>query len=230
MASGPTTLSDKYEGLWRRREDSNFLSYERNELLAEFTAAWNGAGRTFLDVGCGDGVICDFFARKGFETTGIDISPTAVDRARRRFPGRFEVANAEERLPFADGAFHVVFWGDNVEHLVSPKSALAELRRVMAPGGTLLLSCPNMGYWRFRLYYLIHGLPPQTEGMAHEPWDWQHIRFFTPTVLTRFLQAGGCAVRRVAGIHPKWPWKALSRLSPTWFSWVLLAEAARDGR
>jgi 23S rRNA (guanine745-N1)-methyltransferase len=90
-----------------------------------------------LDVGSGDGfflaAVCERF---GLDGVGVDISAAACDLAARRYPSRlFVVANADRRLPFADGAFSLVL-------SITGRKQGVELRRVLAGDGALLVVVP----------------------------------------------------------------------------------------
>lgn len=99
--------------------------------------------RTLLDAGCGKGIYATLFAAIGFEVEGFDISPKCVEAARHvaaanGFTERthFSVQTAE-RLDYPDGCFDAVV-GVDVLHHVEVASSVAELLRVLRPGGTAL--------------------------------------------------------------------------------------------
>lgn len=103
-------------------------------------AAGVGPGARVLDLGCGPGVVCGLAAERGALPTGADVSAGMVAEARRRHPGlAFVQADAVE-LPFGDGAFDACVGNFVLNHLPAPEAAVAELARVLAPGGSLALS------------------------------------------------------------------------------------------
>ena len=87
-------------------------------------------GPTFLDAGCGDGVISGDLARRGLATTGMDLAWKRVAFARARTPGVRFVQGSIYDLPFRDGSFSTVLCSDLMEHLDDPRRALTELVRV----------------------------------------------------------------------------------------------------
>lgn len=97
---------------------------------------------TVLDVGCGTGIASEPFALNGFSVTGVDPSDAMLERARRRVPGATFVEGTAERLPFPEARFDVALSADTF-HLVDKTRALAEMSRVLKPGGTLAV------WWRF---------------------------------------------------------------------------------
>lgn len=117
-----------------------------------------GRGRRLLEVGCGIGIDTLRLARLGFgDVVGIDLTEVAVevaaDRARREgLDGvRFEVGNAEA-LPFEDGAFDLVYSFGVLHHTPGIERAVAEVHRVLAPGGTAYV----MLYHSRSLVNLVH--------------------------------------------------------------------------
>ena len=106
------------------------------------------AGLSVLDVACGEGYGSALLSRSAREVTGVDISAEAVAHARTQYAERgnvrFEAASAAE-LPFADASFDAVVSFETIEHIDAPlqERMLAELRRVLKPGGFLVISSPN---------------------------------------------------------------------------------------
>jgi SAM-dependent methyltransferase len=106
----------------------------RTELLEEVLGPFLGVPRRTLDVGSADGPSVGWM-RRGQHCVTLDLFPDGL------VPGEGVCGSATE-LPFADGAFDVVAAFDVVEHCLDHERAVAELVRVLAPGGRLLLSVP----------------------------------------------------------------------------------------
>lgn len=120
-------------------------------LVARLTAAANrwmiaeclevGAGDRVLDVGCGPGLAVAYAAAKDSLAVGVDASPTMVRHAGRRNraairQGRVEIRRADAtRLPFADAVFSKVGSLNSLQFWAAPEAGLAELHRVLEPGG-----------------------------------------------------------------------------------------------
>jgi SAM-dependent methyltransferase len=140
-------------------------------------------GRSVLDVGCGAGVDLARFARGGAEITGIDVSPSAIELARKNFEqqglrGRFEVADGE-RLPFPDNTFDLVFAHGVVQYTASPQRLVDECRRVLKPGGEAIFQVYNRISWLNALSKLMK------VGLEHE--DAPVIRKFSLGEFRRLL-------------------------------------------
>jgi len=95
-----------------------------------------------LDVGCFDGYTTYCLKQAGFNPTGIDCSPKAIEEADKNVPNvPFTVGFAEE-LPFQDELFDAVIMSQVIEHLKEPVVALKEAMRVLKPNGLLLVTTP----------------------------------------------------------------------------------------
>lgn len=103
-----------------------------------------------LDAGCGEGVLVEEFAAKGFRIEGIDLNyESSIVR-------RGDILN----MPFyEDGQFGVILLLDVFEHLAfaDQPRVLQELRRVLRPGGVLLVSIPNLAHWNSRFQFALLG-------------------------------------------------------------------------
>lgn len=142
----------------RDRFDARARAYEEaRESDAGFRlqAAWileaagRGAGRTVLEVGCGAGSLLRPLRDRGFRPIAMDLSAAMVAGYARRARGLGlapQVVRADaEDLPFAAGAFDAVVAIGLLEYLPAPGRFLGEARRVLRPGGSLLLSVPAAG-------------------------------------------------------------------------------------
>jgi SAM-dependent methyltransferase len=121
-----------------------------NEHVARYAfAARFARGKRVLDAGCGAGYGAARLAAGARRVVGLDIATEAVDAARQQYAlPRLEFLRADCRdLPFSSASFDLVVALEVIEHLAQWERLLAETRRVLAPGGELILSTPN------RLYY-----------------------------------------------------------------------------
>jgi ubiquinone/menaquinone biosynthesis C-methylase UbiE len=121
-------------------ESSLFNAYYERPAMIDLAGDVNG--RRVLDAGCGSGPLSAALLAKGALVTGFDSSPAMLELARQRL-GRnadLHVADLGRPLPFADGAFDDVVVSLVLHYLQDWTAPLAELRRVLTPGGRLLLS------------------------------------------------------------------------------------------
>ncbi|MDE3154711.1 MAG: class I SAM-dependent methyltransferase [Acidobacteriota bacterium] len=145
------------------------------------------AGAPLLDVGCNWGRWCVSAARRGYRVVGIDPSLPAVLAARRvaaRSGCAVHVIVGDGRhLPFRDGTFDVVFSYSVLQHF-SPedlRSCLADIRRVLVPGGQALVQMPNRFGLRNLLQQVRRGLRQARQF---------EVRYWRPSHLQRVFEHG----------------------------------------
>lgn len=103
-------------------------------------AAGVGPGTCVLDVGTGPGTVAALAAARGARVTAVDAEPDMVARARAAVPGADVGRAALPELPFPDGAFDAVVANFVVDHAGRPAASVAELRRVVRPGGRVAVT------------------------------------------------------------------------------------------
>lgn len=94
-------------------------------------------GERLLDVGCGPGTVSAAAAARGARVTAVDTEQSMVDVVRRRLPDAAVLLGALPRLPLADATADVATANFVINHVGDPRAALAELRRVLRPGGRI---------------------------------------------------------------------------------------------
>jgi len=119
---------------------------------ADFTGA---RGLKVLEIGCGIGTDGAQFAKAGADYTGIDLTEAAIDLARRRFvlaelKGDFCVSDAE-RLDFPDDSFDLVYSHGVLHHTPDIEAAVAEIHRVLKPGGRAVVMLYHRGSYNYRV-------------------------------------------------------------------------------
>jgi 2-polyprenyl-3-methyl-5-hydroxy-6-metoxy-1,4-benzoquinol methylase len=147
-------------------------------------------GTRVLDVGCGEGVLVEEYASR-LAIEGVDAN-YASDRVRQ---------GSLLALPFPDGAFDCVVCLDVLEHLrhEDQARALGEIRRVLKPGGQLLLSLPNLAHLQSRIHFLFTGRLIRTASETKHPGDRPAGEY------VRMLGDAGFAVTERRGVFPTVP-------------------------
>jgi SAM-dependent methyltransferase len=132
---------DSFAEAYAASNETNLINayYERPAMLA---LAGDVAGRQILDAGCGSGPLFAALRDRGAIVTGFDASTGMLEVARRRLgdDADLQVAELGRPLPFPDGAFDDVTASLMLHYLEDWGPALAELRRVLKPGGRLIVS------------------------------------------------------------------------------------------
>lgn len=218
-------------------------SLAQAHMLADALGPAARGGLTILDIGCGDGTAAATAAPllPGHRLIGVDWSQDALRRARTRVPYAVRGELADGGLPFRSESADAVLFSEVIEHLVDPDSALDEIRRVLRPGGHLMLSTPNLAAWYNRALLLagvqpvfsevslrgVHGRPG-TEVVGH-------LRLYTARALREFVAASGFEVVRLRGApfhgvpRPLRPLDRLACAAPSAAS-ILLLHARRPDR
>jgi SAM-dependent methyltransferase len=156
------SIAEEYHARYATDSLGGYVLRERRSRVLELLA---GAEGSVLDVGCGPGVMVEDLLNLGCTVWGVDGSPRMIEACEKRFGGtpgaRFCVADATG-LPFRDGSFDGVICMGVIDHVVPPAAGITEMARVLRPGGTLLVSFPNLlspyAFWRGRLFYPVVGL------------------------------------------------------------------------
>ena len=138
---------DAFSAFERRGWGASIDGYERTfarvtsqTVEATLDAAGVTRGRRLLDVCTGPGLLAAAAAKRGALVAGLDFAEAVVAVARRNVPGVVFRQGDAQALPYPDGGFDAVVCGYGIIHLPEPERALAEMYRVLAPGGRLAVS------------------------------------------------------------------------------------------
>jgi SAM-dependent methyltransferase len=154
---------------------------ERLDDLMRFRAE----GR-FLEIGCSTGEMLEA-ASSSFTVTGVEADERTSRAAATRGLDVFNGSLCDARFP--EGHFDVAAMYHVIEHVPSPRRELLELRRIIKPGGWLVLETPNIANVWYRLL-----------GGRWRQFIPDHIFFFSPRTITRLCESGGFEVRELRSV------------------------------
>ena len=216
-------------------------AHRQARMLAEVLRHHAGSA-VIIDVGCGDGAPLAVATQQNpaHRFAGLDWSAAALQRARGLALTVLRAGLDPPGLPIADGVADVVIMSELIEHLVDPDWAVAEVRRVLRPGGSLLLSTPNLAAW-YNRGLLAFGFQPvfsevSLRGVYGRPGRVVagHLRLFTRRALAEFLAASGFRCVRIAGAAYHDTPRSLRPLDRAFCRWpaaasILLVHATKAG-
>jgi len=153
---GLEQLSERYAKHNRNERGAGFV-FAGPERAALFKRYVGGPGRRVLDLGCRDGALTRAYL-DGNEVVGFDADREALAAA-ARLGIETHWADLDQPLEAQDASFDVVVAGELLEHLRDPQALVAEIRRVLRPGGTLVASVPNAYRLKGRLRFLFGRSP-----------------------------------------------------------------------
>lgn len=162
--------------------------------------------------------------RLGYSVCGLDLAPARFQSAMRAENVVVKKVDFEvEPLPFADDAVDVVVFNEVFEHLrIDPIFTFTEVRRVLKPQGTLLLSTPNLTSWKGWWFFAVKGRLAPDVYDAYEKLrtlgHMGHVRLYSPSEVATFLRKMGFAVLLI--IH-RGEWQSPSKWKRTLGNFVL---------
>jgi 2-polyprenyl-3-methyl-5-hydroxy-6-metoxy-1,4-benzoquinol methylase len=188
--------------------EAGYFGNARAEMLAYVPAS----ARRVLELGCGAGVFGASVKARGAEVWGVELNPAAARAAEARLDRVLcaDVETALAELPRA--SFDCVVYNDVLEHLVDPRAALTATKALLAPGGVVVCSIPNVRHFRNLINLIVH---KQWRYEEHGVLDRTHLRFFTERSIVEMFDELGYDVRRLECVngYTSWKYKALGKLS-----------------
>jgi 2-polyprenyl-3-methyl-5-hydroxy-6-metoxy-1,4-benzoquinol methylase len=147
-------------------------------------------GKRALDIGASNGFYLVELRNKGWEVHGVEVDAEAARYAREQYGLSIRTGAAEDVLgDFPDEHFDLVTMWHVLEHLFDPLQVLSEVRRILKPGGILMLELPN-----------LHCLPSALFGKY---WGYldvpRHLYHFTPQTLSTMLAKAGLSLNGIRG-------------------------------
>lgn len=230
---GETGMFKEYlEKVWREAEEQN------RRTIAGLLAS----GGTLLDLGCDDG---SFTERAGREAGAMKLLGVEIDETRARLAEergvRVTIADLNKEVPIDDGAADTIMANQVIEHLCDTDNMLSESRRILKPGGVLVLSTENLSSWHNVLAVAMGWQPFSLTNISEfragignplalhrlevsGPKPMQHMRVFAARGLVEIIEANGFQVEALvgAGYFPLPPVVAtfLNRIDPRHSSFI----------
>ncbi len=192
-----------FDGVARRYDRTNAVLSVGNSALwrvATVKAVNPHAGERILDIAAGTGTSSIALAKSGAEVIALDFSAGMVEEGRRRHPDMTFVQGDAEKLPFGDGEFDAVTISFGLRNVQNPDVALAEMYRVLKPGGRVVIcefSRPPVAILRVGYQAYLKYVMPLIAGAASSNPDAYKYLFESIAawpdqgVLSQWLRAAG---------------------------------------
>ena len=195
----------KFEDLapdWWDRDGQLKTLHDINPLrLAYITNRVNVDGQKVLDVGCGGGILCESLAKQHAKVTGIDISPGALDAAKKhsvkyKLDIHYDLATPEQYAGENPGVFDIITCMELLEHVPDPDSVVSACAKLVKPGGHLFFSTINRTpkAWLLSVLaaeHLFNIIPAGTHDYA---------KFICPSELARICRQNAITVCEITGV------------------------------
>jgi SAM-dependent methyltransferase len=140
---------DLWEENWEHNDFETALRFCETDPLLPLFERYARPGTTMLEGGCGHGHYVAYYSSRGVNVVGLDFAQQTLGRLHTRVPGLMLCAGDVSALPFSDATFDLYYSGGVVEHFEGgPERAIEEARRVLRPGGVLLISVPYLSLLR----------------------------------------------------------------------------------
>ena len=172
---------------WRHHIRKRRLYLER-ALRREFARRGWTKAPVVLDLGCGDGNHLPWLANYAERLYGSDYNMVRLTRAHGLAPSATLFLADILDYPAGDAAFDLVFFHHVIEHILDDTAALATVRRILKPGGLLVLGTPNEGCWWWQLAYKR---APEVRATT------DHVHFYTAKTLTAKMRSVGLEITEV---------------------------------
>ena len=177
-------------------------NYEHRYRLIEKVAAKHHGGR-ILEIGCGAGWELLHWVRNGMQATGLDLSASALELAKKNFEHNKLKADfkhgSAEKLPFSDASFAVVASLGVPHQTESTERAVAEVHRVLRPGGKAFIGGgAGSGYPKWAVEKLIQERKTQMQGEDAEKWK-RFVELRHPEQMKKWAEEAGLSEYEVMG-------------------------------
>ncbi len=205
---------------WERRLDKRKTLYrEKNRYKIALDRLKRFKPDKWMDIGTGNGYLAEITKQKlpDILAVGIDFVKEALDDAVDL--DEKKVVNLDrETVPYPDNSFDYVTCLEVIEHLTMRDNNLAEIHRIIRPGGKCLISVPNIQFIEY-LIALFKGKMPNPAA------DTRHMSIFTKRFLKQQIEKTGLKVCYTTGCDASPTW--LSKISTRYFCKTIIAEAVK---
>jgi len=182
------------KGDYHKVLDKNWIFYpvyaEKMKFVDRILGKY-GRGKKVLDLGCGEGVLVERKRKEGFDIMGADLN----------YESEFVSRRSILETGLEDSSFDVVLCLDVIEHLSfeEQEKAIAEIKRMLKPGGTFIFSIPNLAHFSSRLSFLFSGKLIRTSEIERHKGDRPIGEYI------EILKKNNFVIQEKKGVFPTYP-------------------------
>lgn len=175
-----------------------------------------------LDVPCGQGALTQQLVEAGFDVTSADVEPAGFRLSNRRC----DAVDFDDPLPYDDGSFDAVVCVEGIEHCENQYQLFREFRRILRPGGHLILSTPNVMSLSARMRWLLSGfddVSPRPIRHDEDRLSYHHINPVGVSFLELMCRRNGMTIASITANRIR---KGSVALGAVLLPWIWLATHA----
>jgi len=189
----PSSKTLSFEGK-NQQSNKSYYGYARPEIQAFVSPK----AKKILDIGCGAGLLGkELKNRQKCYVAGIEYAPEAATKSETALD-RVYMGDAVKVIPeILENSFDTIIMADFLEHIANPEEILSEVKRILIPGGRLVLSIPNVRHWSVIKDLLEGRWEYQDAGIL----DKTHLRFFTWQSILSLLNSAGYHIDSYSGTY-----------------------------
>ena len=193
ITNQPSSGASSFKGK-NQQTNKSYYGYARPEIQALVSRK----AKTILDIGCGAGVFGkELKNRQKCYVAGIEYAPRAANKAETLLDRVYKGDAAKIMPVIQENSFDTIIMADFLEHITNPEKILSEVKRILIPGGRLVLSIPNVRHWSVIKDLLEGRWEYRDAGIL----DKTHLRFFTWQSILLLLNSAGYQIDSYSGTY-----------------------------
>src|SRR3990172_12552172 len=183
------TMKNIYQNMYDNQKNlGNLAENPRVKIMLSMIDKLDLQNKNILDIGCYDGTFLSLIKNQNNNFYGLETSDWGVEKTQEKgINVQRYFFDGENRLPFPDNFFNAVVAGEIIEHIFDTEFFLEEIKRILKPGGRIVISTPNVASLGRRLL-LLFGINPIIEISPNQADSSGHIRYFTAGSLSQLLK------------------------------------------
>lgn len=208
---------------WSEYQESVFLAREMATKLAQrkkgrYILNFLSRNQKIVDLGCNDGGYTNYLHENGFNVIGVDMPKVAANATELYPESRFVGADLENPFPFKTNSFDTIIASEIIEHIINTDNFLSECKRILKPGGILILTTENRFYYihRFLTFFGIEWEDPFYKDM--------HVYNYSFNKFKKLIPPYNFWIKKLVGFECEFSrFKFIEQFLPKSFKFTIIA-------